>query len=255
MADDLRCIAAKNAVEAPYKQMNGPMTEEKLVQDGEVPHSPAATISGRNAEAQAQATTNNSAYIQPRRLSGKANYVNLLKWLAKHTVMHPAILLAHTVVIITDTAQLHNYAHWKHVAPIWQSRLQYSAEEKWFLLYIPLDDTTGLGDVHYTWGAVAALITLMAAMPAKNYIVSDHDATPALLWEVLDLLELANFMANFRDSHNPTEIGLITVGDATAEVNAGLSIFPTSVAQSEKFHEFSMLFLLGLEIFDTFDWT
>ena len=84
MASHLQCIAAKDAVEVPYKLIDGPKTDEKLVQDGEVPHSPAATIPGRIAEAQAQATMNNSAYIQPRRLSGKANYVTLLKWLAKH---------------------------------------------------------------------------------------------------------------------------------------------------------------------------
>ena len=62
-----------------------------------------------------------------------------------------------------------------------------SKGERWTAVFVPLNDNTGLGDVHYTWGATFFLEALMAISADKHYIVWDHDAAPVVLYEVQDL--------------------------------------------------------------------
>ncbi len=57
-------------------------------------------------------------------------------------------------------------------------RTTWTKTEKWHAIHIPLDGTTGLDGVHYTWGAVFAIEALTVRYPNKHFILWDYDAAP-----------------------------------------------------------------------------
>ena len=176
-------------------------------------------------------------------LRGKVQYRQMLRWFRNVCMDHPCIKNADSIVLLTDSNPLTDYPHWQFTGPIWYDRMKWRRKERWFLLNARIDGSTGLDDVHFTWGATEILPVIMALMEL-NAIAADHDAAPGLLWEVSDLRRLGR-MADQWDlaeaSSAPTGskkvVGMIQVSDYASETNAGLTVFirtaPTSVEHVE----------------------
>ena len=96
--------------------------------------------------------------------------------------------------------------------------------ERWTVIFVPLDATTGLAGVHYTWGATYSLEILAAMFPAKHVILMDNDAAPTTLWEVADLQQLAQQFG----FPGPTFCHVFS--EHVSYVNAGIMVFPGDTA-------------------------
>ena len=145
---------------------------------------------------------------------------------------HDAFRDADVVVIITDSEPLSSYGHWKHTARILSDRMTWTHMEKWTMLFVPLDEDSGLSGVHYTWGATFVVEMLIAIDPSKHYIMMDHDAAPTTLFEVHDILKYCQTQAMIRPwtpksmDEDLSDVGIIVISEYMSPVNAGLVIFP-----------------------------
>ncbi len=50
-------------------------------------------------------------------------------------------------------------------------RTTWTKKEKWHAIHIPLDASSGLDGVHYTWGAVFAIEALTTRFPNKHFVM------------------------------------------------------------------------------------
>ena len=55
-------------------------------------------------------------------------------------------------------------------------------------LYVPLDKTTGLANLHCTWAGVFAAEAVALLRPAWHILLSDTDVAPTALFEVAELV-------------------------------------------------------------------
>ncbi len=122
------------------------------------------------------------------RLSGIIHYPQFLNYLWNEVINHDAYRKANTVIVITDNRNLNGLTHWPHVARMLHERLQVKHQQDWTAVFVPLNQQTGLDQVHYTWGAVYVMEALIAASPNKSFIMMDHDAAFTALYE-LDMLK------------------------------------------------------------------
>ncbi len=91
------------------------------------------------------------------------------------------------VVVLTDTTELAMYEHWQNVCKVMTQRSIYKGpkREEWAWCYTPVNQSTDLDRVHFTWSVVHVLEVLHELSPSKFLWVQDHDATFIGLVETL----------------------------------------------------------------------
>ena len=107
-------------------------------------------------------------------------------------------------------------------------RTTWCKKEKWHAIHIPLDGTSGLDGVHYTWGAVFAIEALTVKYPGKYFILWDYDAAPTALYEVEDVIKWTSVGASLAHPEwSPQEVrpGITVVSERMSAVNAGIVYF------------------------------
>ena len=102
--------------------------------------------------------------------------------------------------------------------------------EKKQLIHVPINPSTGLHQVHYTWAGAAVLEALCLVFPTVNFALTDSDCVPSSLFEVAELVNLMTDKASRAEamqhytmassSQCPPAVLLTT--EAKAELNAGL---------------------------------
>ncbi len=110
------------------------------------------------------------------RLRGTVDYRELLEYLYVHIMTQPEFVQAKTVILITDNRDISMLPHWPHLARLLHERLRATLTDRWTSVFVPLDETIGLDQIHFTWGAVYVLEAIRAAHPDKHYTLMDHDA-------------------------------------------------------------------------------
>ena len=97
--------------------------------------------------------------------------------------------------------------------------------ERWVCIWAPVTATTGLGNVHPTWGSVFAAETLSVLFPAAHLLIADHDSAPVSLFEAGQLSRVAQQVLldaqRLAGAVNVPSAGVILCSECRAEVNAG----------------------------------
>ena len=130
---------------------------------------------------------------------------------------------AHTVVILTDTrpSTHKDLEFMQHTLRLLVERCALAHQEKWTVLFVPLNLATGLEQVQYTWGGTYVLEMLAALFPDKHYILMDNDAAATTLWEVHELKSLAARLGF------PGRTFCHAFSEHVSYVNAGIMVFPS----------------------------
>ena len=139
-------------------------------------------------------------------------------------------LMVDCMIVLTDTRDLATYGHWENVCEVMKQRSRYRGpkSEEWAWCYIPVDSTTGLDRVHFTWGIVHVMEVLHALFPRKFFWTQDHDAAFIGLVETVTFLSLARrtLMVTCQQMSSTPAPGLIFFSERKAFVNAGLIGIP-----------------------------
>ena len=98
-----------------------------------------------------------------------------------------------------------------------------SLHEQWTAVFIPLNESSGLSHVQYTWGSTYVLEMLAALYPRKHFVLLDNDAAPTTLWEVADFQRLCARV--HKVDHNAL---CHVISEHASYLNAGIMIFPCS---------------------------
>ena len=125
-------------------------------------------VSGTCAKTAPSTDDMRSALADRSFMPREAQLLQLCEFLLAHIVRESAFIQADTVLLLTDTEPLAKYAHWTHTGRLLQQRLLMSKGEKWTVVVIPINEQTGLQDVHYTWGATFVLEAIMNIAPLAS---------------------------------------------------------------------------------------
>ena len=163
----------------------------------------------------------------------RVNHLQLFAWIADHLTW-----LSHydTVYVLVDNRELPGTNcpdHWPYFAPWIKGRCEVIGyrQERTTAIYVPISQTTGLNEVHYTWAGTFVLEALCTVYPNINFALMDSDCVPTALFEIADLVTLmidqvsreeamqSYTMASAHDC--PPAVLLMT--ESRAELNAGQS--------------------------------
>ena len=81
-------------------------------------------------------------------------------------------------------------------------RTRHRKNERWYLLAVPLDESTGLHRVQVTWAVAFIMEFLTVGFPMKHFIVMDHDAAFTSLFDVQDLINIVTKISAFTHCPN-----------------------------------------------------
>ena len=113
----------------------------------------------------------------------------------------PQFLCAHKIMVLTDnrllSAQSPGLDYLKHTMPWLIDRTRHRKHELWYLLAVPLDESSGLHQVQVTWAVAFIMEFLTVGFPDKHFIVMDHDAAFASLFDVQDLVNIVTHTSTF----------------------------------------------------------
>ena len=164
----------------------------------------------------------------------RVNHLQLFAWITDHLTW-----LSHydTVYVFVDNRELPGTNcpdHWPYFAPWIKGRCEVIGyrQERTTAIYVPISQTTGLDEVHYTWAGTFVLEALCAVYPTINFALIDSDCVPTALFEIADLVTLMTDQASRKEAmqsytmasaHDcPPAVLLMT--ESRAELNAGLVI-------------------------------
>lgn len=158
----------------------------------------------------------------------------LHQWLCDH-VVDGHLRAAQTVVVFTDTKNLHEYDFFAQcTGDLWWQRLHWTNGEKLHAVFVPICSDNGLISCHMTHAAVHVLRSLRSRFPGKHFISADADVGPTALSEVSQWISIAGHCERLRmpssgcdkSTGRQTTPGLLVCTDKGARVNAGLVISP-----------------------------
>ena len=94
-------------------------------------------------------------YYPPHKHESLIDYDILEGWLNQHL---PPADDTDAIVLFTDNRPLHDIHAWQFTERLWRHRFSRRGpcQEKWIGLYVPLDQTTGLANLHCAWSGVFA---------------------------------------------------------------------------------------------------
>ena len=138
------------------------------------------------------------------------------------------------VYLIVDNRGPEEVEHWLAFAQWWSSRrtLVGPQQEKTDILWIQANHVNGLHVVPYYWAGVFALEAARFLFPKVHFGLIDNDCVPVTLFEVQDLVALAESQFRWPDvaGHytDPdlarSKLGMLLFTEAHLEYNAGLVI-------------------------------
>ena len=134
------------------------------------------------------------------------------------------------MIVLTDTKELATYNHWQNVCEVMTQRSRYRGpqQEDWAWCFIPMNRSTGLDKVHFTWSMVHVMEVLHLLFPSKFFWMQDHDATFIGLVETVTHLSLARrtLMVTCQQMSSTPKPGLLFFSENKAFVNTGLVGIP-----------------------------
>ena len=153
----------------------------------------------------------------------------LVRWLAQE-VVDEVFEKADTILVLSENRPLDLESMDYLPATLTRilERTTLTRTEKWHAIHIPLDEETGLGGVHYTWGAVFAIEALTVRFPAKHFVLWDYDAAPTALYEIKDIVRMATVAASIAHPEwEPSRVrpGIAVISERVSAVNAGIVFF------------------------------
>ena len=86
--------------------------------------------------------------------------------------------------------------------------------------YIPSTEEFGLNEIHFTWAGTYVLEAATFLYPDVNFILADADCVPTSLFEVSELIQLAQHLYPQAPRHQ-TNGAVLLVSEPHAELNAG----------------------------------
>lgn len=104
------------------------------------------------------------------------------------------------------------------------------AAETTDVLWIEANLDSGLSSVPYFWAGVYVLETARFLFPTQHFCLVDNDCVPVTLFEVPDLVRLAegqywsDVMGHSRPHQTDSKVGMILFTEAHHEYNAGLVV-------------------------------
>ena len=86
--------------------------------------------------------------------------------------------------------------------------------------YIPSTEDFGLNEIHFTWAGTYVLEAATFLYPDVNFILADADCVPTSLFEVSELIHLAQHIYPHAPRHQ-NKGAVLMVSEPHAEFNAG----------------------------------
>ena len=167
-------------------------------------------------------------------IPSKINHLQLFTWITDHLAW-----LSHydTVYVFVDNRELPGTNcpdHWPYFAPWIKGRCEVIGyrQERTTAIYVPISQTTGLNEVHYTWADTFVLEALCTVYPTINFALMDSDCVPTALFEVADLVTLMTDQASREEamqsytvaSAHDCQPAVLLMTESRAELNAGLVV-------------------------------
>ena len=167
-------------------------------------------------------------------IPSKINHLQLFTWITDHLAW-----LSHydTVYVFVDNRELPGTNcpdHWPYFAPWIKGRCEVIGyrQERTTAIYVPISQTTGLNEVHYTWADTFVLEALCTVYPTINFALMDSDCVPTALFEVADLVTLMTDQASREEAMQSYTVAsahdcppaVLLMTESRAELNAGLVV-------------------------------
>ena len=166
----------------------------------------------------------------------RINHLQLFAWINAHLTWLPNYDTVYVFVDNRDLPSTNCPEYWPYFAPWIKGRCEVIGyrQERTTAIYVPINQTTGLHEVHYTWAGTFVLEALCTVYPTINFALMDSDCVPTALFEIADLVTLMTDQASREEAmqsytmasaHDcPPAVLLIIMTESRAEVNAGLVI-------------------------------
>ena len=177
-------------------------------------------------------------WIQENRMVGEVNYVQLFQWIRDHKQLWQTHVS--TVYVYVDNRPLTDPNHcpdfWGKICPWLLARCSYLGpfQEVTTAMRVPIDSSSGLDKVHFTWAGTFVLEALVYLFPDKNFILIDTDCVPTSLFEVEELVRIIRNHLDHATGVEPDSIrgdrspacksAVLLCSEAKAEINAGMII-------------------------------
>ena len=172
------------------------------------------------------------------RMVGEVNYVQLFHWIQNQsTLWQEGISIVFVYVDnrpLSDPSQCPNF--WGLFCPWLLARCSYLGpfQEITTAIHVPIDASSGLDKVHFTWAGTFVLEALVYLFPDKHIILIDTDCVPTSLFEVEELVRMTQTHLDQAAGVEPNTIrgnrkpacksAVFLCSEAKAEINAGVII-------------------------------
>ena len=168
------------------------------------------------------------------RLVGEVNYVQLFHWIQNQTTLWQDGISTVFVYVdnrpLSDPSQCPNF--WGLFCPWLLARCSYLGpfQEITTAIHVPIDASSGLDKVHFTWAGTFVLEALVYLFPDKHIVLIDTDCAPTSLFEVEELVRMTQTHLDQAAGVEPNTIrgnrkpacksAVFLCSEAKAEINA-----------------------------------
>ena len=172
------------------------------------------------------------------RMVGEVNYVQLFHWIQNQSTLWQEDISTVFVYVdnrpLSDPSQCPNF--WGLFCPWLLARCSYLGpfQEITTAIHVPIDASSGLDKVHFTWAGTFVLEALVYLFPDKHIILIDADCVPTSLFEVEELVRMTQTHLDQAAGVEPNTIrgnrkpacksAVFLCSEAKAEINAGMII-------------------------------
>ena len=172
------------------------------------------------------------------RMVGEVNYVQLFQWIKNQSTLWQEDISTVFVYVdnrmLSDPSQCPNF--WGLFCPWLLARCSYLGpfQKITTAIHVPIDASSGLDKVHFTWAGTFVLEALVYLFPDKHIILIDTDCVPTSLFEVEELVRMTQTHLDQAAGVEPNTIrgnrtpacksAVFLCSEAKAEINAGMII-------------------------------
>ena len=172
------------------------------------------------------------------RMVGEVNYVQFFQWIQNQSTLWQEDIS--TVFVYVDNRPLSNPSQcpnfWGLFCPWLLARCSYLGpfQEITTAIHVPIDASSGLDKIHFTWAGTFVLEALVYLFPDKHIILIDTDCVPTSLFEVEELVRMTQTHLDQAAGVEPNTIrgnrkpacksAVFLCSEAKAEINAGMII-------------------------------
>ena len=138
--------------------------------------------------------TASNYWERENRMVGEVNYVQLFQWIKNQPTLWRTDISTVFVYVdnrpLADPRQCPNF--WGLFCPWLLARCSYLGpfQELTTAIHVPIDASSGLDKVHFTWAGTFVLEALVYLFPDKHIILIDTDCVPTSLFEVEELVRM-----------------------------------------------------------------